>query len=184
MAVVAEGERGQAGRERGRTGRSRVADFDDWVRPSLPAMTRLARRLAPQADPEDVVQEALVRAWKKRHQFDAARGTPTTWLLAIVADRARAARRARLRRLRIVDDHAEVPDAAAAPRDEAAADADLERAIQHLSERQALAVHLHYFVGLSVAETAQVLGCSDGTVKSTLFDARSRLRALLGDDDD
>jgi DNA-directed RNA polymerase specialized sigma24 family protein len=56
--------------------------------------------------------------------------------------------------------------------------------VANLAERQQLAIHLHYFVGLSVDETAAVMACSAGTVKSTLFDARSRLRALLGDTDD
>jgi RNA polymerase sigma-70 factor (ECF subfamily) len=144
-------------------------------------MTRLARRLAPHADPDDVVQDALTRAWSKRAQFDADRGTATTWLLAIVADQARASRRSRIRRIRVVDDTAELPDA---PTQDTAVDVDLERAIRQLGERQQLAVHLHYFVGLTVDETAAVMACSAGTVKSTLFDARTRLRALLGDDDD
>ena len=159
-----------------------AAEFADWARPSLLAMTRLARRLAPHADPDDIVQDSLVRAWRKRDQFDEGRGTVTTWLLAIVADQARNSRRTRVRRLRVVDDFADVPDA---PDPTAvAADLDLERAIASLAERQQLAVHLHYFVGLSVDETAAVMACSAGTVKSTLFDARSRLRALLGDTDD
>lgn len=157
------------------------AGFAAWVGPSLSPMARLARRLAPHTDPEDVVQDALARAWTKRGQFDPDRGTPTTWLLAIVADQARASRRSRLRRLRVVDDHAEVPDA---PAPDARVDVDLERAITQLAERQQLAVHLHYFVGMTVDETAAVMNCSAGTVKSTLFDARSRLRALLGDTDD
>ena len=158
-----------------------AAEFADWAGPSLPAMTRLARRLAPHADADDIVQDALTRAWTKRAQFDADRGTATTWLLAIVADQARAARRSRIRRLRVVDDSAELPDAAAR---DASGDPDLERAIGLLAERQQLAVHLHYFVGLTVEETAAVMSCSSGTVKSTLFDARGRLRTLLGDDDD
>jgi len=145
-------------------------------------MTRLARRLAPHADADDIVQDSLVRAWRKRDQFDEGRGTVTTWLLAIVADQARSSRRTRVRRLRVVDDFADVPDA---PDPAAVAtDVDLERAIAGLADRQQLAVHLHYFVGLSVDETAAVMACSAGTVKSTLFDARSRLRALLGDTDD
>jgi RNA polymerase sigma-70 factor (ECF subfamily) len=80
-----------------------------------------------------------------------------------------------------VDDRAEVPDNAA---EIASADPDLERAVGRLAERQQLAVHLHYFVGLTVDEAAAVMSCSPGTVKSTLFDARSRLRTLLGDVDD
>jgi RNA polymerase sigma-70 factor (ECF subfamily) len=158
-----------------------AAEFADWTRPALVAMTRLARRLAPRADPDDVVQESLARAWQKRAQFDPARGTPTTWLLAIVADQARSARRSRVRRLRVLDDAADLPDAGAPGYEP---DIDLERAIERLAERQQLAVHLHYFLGLGVDETAAVMGCAAGTVKSTLFDARTRLRRLLGDTDD
>jgi RNA polymerase sigma-70 factor (ECF subfamily) len=155
------------------------AAFAAWVGPALTPMRRLALRLAPDADADDVVQDALTRAWQKRAQFDAARGTVTTWLLAITADRARSARRSRIRRLRLVDETAELPDHPAPP---TGADLDLERAIEQLAERQHLAVQLHYFVGLPVEDTAAVMGCSPGTVKSTLFDARTRLRALLGDD--
>jgi RNA polymerase sigma-70 factor (ECF subfamily) len=153
-----------------------AASFATWVGPSLLAMTRLARRLAPESDPDDVLQDALARAWQKWHLFDESRGTATTWLLAITADQARAARRSRVRRLQLIDDTADVPEAAAA---QDAHDLDLDRAIAKLSDRQQLAIQLHYFVGLSVDETAAVMDCSAGTVKSTLFDARTRLRAAL-----
>lgn len=159
-----------------------AAAFAAWAGPSLLAMTRLAARLAPPAEAEDVVQESLARAWVKRAQFDPSRGSATTWLLAITADQARSARRSRVRRLRVVDDTADLPDAAAPSSGPSAADLDLDRAIDQLAERQRLAVHLHYFVGLSVEDTASVMGASPGTVKSTLFDARTRLRRLVGDD--
>jgi len=155
--------------------------FAAWAGPALIPMSRLARRLAPHADPDDVVQDALTRAWQKRRQYDASRGTATTWLLAIVADLARASRRTRTRWLRVVDDTADVPETPVVSTDP---DVDLDRAIARLAERQQLAVQLHYFVGLSVDETAAVMACSPGTVKSTLYDARARLRTLLGDDDD
>ena len=155
--------------------------FAEWVAPARLAMTRLARRLAPAADPEDVVQDALANAWRKRAQFDPERGTPTTWLLAIVADQARTSRRSRLRRLRVVHEDAPLPDVPAPPE---SGDLDLERAILRLPERQQLAVHLHYFLGLTVEQSAQVMSCASGTVKSTLFDARTKLRTILGDDDD
>src|SRR5829696_9686108 len=74
------------------------AGFADWVRPHLPAMARLAARLAPGADRDDVVQEALVRAWTKRRLYDPGRGSASAWLLAITADRAGKARRHAARR--------------------------------------------------------------------------------------
>lgn len=60
----------------------------------------------------------------------------------------------------------------------------LQRAVGRLSERQRLAVDLVYYVDLPLAEAAQVMGCSEGTVKSTLYDARQRLRTLLEVTDD
>lgn len=145
--------------------------FADWVRPHLAAMARLAARLAPAADRDDVVQEALTNAWLKRHQYDAERGTPCAWLLAITADQARRASRRRWP-ARLFP----APPPAAPPEDHL----DLDRALRRLTTRQRLAVDCFYFAGLSVAETAAVMGCSDGTVKSTLADARRKLRAHLG----
>src|SRR5262245_59504996 len=72
------------------------ADFACWVAPHITAMSRLAGRLAPLADRDDIVQEALVRAWRRRHTYDPDRGEVLPWLLAIVADRARRIRARRV----------------------------------------------------------------------------------------
>jgi RNA polymerase sigma-70 factor (ECF subfamily) len=154
----------------------RVADgatFAEWVRPHLAAMAYLAERLAP-GDGDDVVQDALTRAWRRWGTYDAARGTPRTWLLAIVSDQSRRARLRRRPTVELVD--------VAAPEGRRDDDLALEAALRRLPRRQRLAVALHYFVGLPVAECAAVMGCAEGTVKSTLFDARRRLREELGDD--
>lgn len=147
------------------------ADFAAWVEPELPKMSRLAARLAPSADRDDVVQEALVRAWRKRGQYDRRRGTAAAWLLAITADQARRARR-KLQPIALIGEIT-VPSRSADDR------VDVEAAIARLAKRQKLAVDCFYFVGMSVAETAAVMRCSEGTVKSTLSDARKRLRLLL-----
>jgi len=179
----ASGGTPESSREPSETVHREEDGFADWARPSLLAMTRLARRVAPDAESEDVVQEALTRAWLKWPQYDARRGTATTWLLAITADQARAARRARVRRLRVVAVDAAAPTSLAESPD-LARDADLDAAIRRLPPRQRLAVDLYYFVGLPVEQTAAVMGCTAGTVKSTLHDARGRLRLLLGETDD
>ena len=148
-------------------------EFSAWVRPHLVAMRRLAARTAPGADIDDVVQDALGRAWKRRSTFDPARGSPKSWLLAVVADQARKARaRADRRRRLVVRDRPQLPPVEGR-------DLDLERSIDSLTPRQREVVDLHYFVDLTVSETAELLGISEGTVKSTLSDARARLRDLM-----
>ena len=59
---------------------------------------------------------------------------------------------------------------------------DLDRALATLTSRQRLTVELYYYLGLPVAEIAAGLGCADGTVKSTLSNARARLRSRMGED--
>lgn len=154
------------------TPRPRSADeFADWVRPHLAAMARLASRLAPEADRDDIVQAAMIRAWQKRDRFDPRRGAPGAWLLAITADQAR--------KLRTRRSWSGSPREISAPNSSADDRIDVENAIAGLPRRQRLAVDCYYFAGLSVDETAAVMGCSVGTVKSTLFDARQRLRPTL-----
>jgi RNA polymerase sigma-70 factor (ECF subfamily) len=114
----------------------------------------------------------MLAAWRSRRKFDASTGSVSSWLLAIAAN---AARKARRRRQPVLEG---VPD-----RESAAVDSDLsvdiQRAVRELSRRQQLAVNCFYFADLTVAETAAVMRCSEGTVKSTLSAARRRLHPLL-----
>jgi RNA polymerase sigma-70 factor (ECF subfamily) len=150
------------------------AAFAALVEPHWNDMARLARRLAPSGHWEDALQDALSAAWRKRSQYDAARGTARNWLLAIVADQARKS-------YRRVRSYTQLVDVAADSTD-ADGDVDLHAALWRLTTRQRTAVALHYYAGLSVAEVGAVLGCSPSTVKSTLADARIRLRRELGED--
>jgi RNA polymerase sigma-70 factor (ECF subfamily) len=147
-------------------------EFAAWVHPHLESMARLAARLGGGADRDDLVQEALTRAWRRRETFDPGRGTPRTWLLAIVADQARKARRRR--RPEVATNGT---DAAVAPVD--GDRVDLERALAQLPTRMRFAIDCVYFVGLTVAETAAVMDVTEGTVKSTLAKARAHLQSRL-----
>jgi DNA-directed RNA polymerase specialized sigma24 family protein len=78
------------------------------------------------------------------------------------------------RRATLVD-----PGLAAEPSDERAA--ALKDAFDRLPPKLRATAVLRLYVGLSEAETAEVLGSSLGTVKSNLHDARKRLAASLGE---
>lgn len=68
------------------------------------------------------------------------------------------------------------------PMSGAAAGIDLRDALSRLADRQRLCVVLRHLEGLSVAETATLMRCSEGTVKSTTSDALRLLRADLVDE--
>jgi len=153
--------------------------FTAWLKPHWSAMARLAARSGH--DPEDILQDALADAWRKRSQFDPERGSARSWLLAITADqRSKTWRRA----ARLFSRVTVLPEdgGPAAEGGDSTSAVDLERALAHLTARQRLAIDLHYYLGLGVADISAVMRCSEGTVKSTLSDARARLRRHLGED--
>lgn len=152
-----------------------LADADGFaaaVEPHLPLLARVAGRLGPPDRREDVLQEALLRAWSHRRQYDPHKGPLLSWLLTIVANEARRAWGRRKRPLPI-QLQASVVETGSDER------LDLRAATGKLPERQRLAVDCFYFIGLSIAQTAALMGCSEGYVKSALSDARKHLRLEL-----
>ena len=133
----------------------------------------------------DATQEAFVKAWQALDRFrDDAEFRP--WVLRIVVNTARNRRRSAWRfdamRARAV---AAAPDTVA-PSAESAAVAHVEHdalidALRRLGHRDREVVACRYLLELSEAETAQVLGVAQGTVKSRLSRALDRLRAELAD---
>lgn len=154
-------------------GQQTAAAFADFVAPHWDSMRALAARWCGRGDSEDVVQEALAAAWRLRDRYEPSRGSARVWLLSLTADQARRHRR-RQRAQPVTT--SEVIDSAVA---DSPADVDLDRALARLSSRQRHAVILFYYIDLPIADVAAVLKCRPGTVKSTLSDARERLRRLL-----
>jgi DNA-directed RNA polymerase specialized sigma24 family protein len=73
----------------------------------------------------------------------------------------------------------ELPHRTADPGSGADLAAALAAAIAALTERQKQVIGLHYLADLPVVAVAALLHVTEGTIKSTLHDARARLRAAL-----
>jgi RNA polymerase sigma-70 factor (ECF subfamily) len=133
------------------------------------------------ADAEEAAQDAFVKAHRALGRF--REGAPLRpWLLTIVANEARNRVRAAGRRERLVLRVAEERRPGGAVPSPEAALLDFERreellaAVAELSETDRQAIACRYFLDLSEEETASVLGCPRGTVKSRVSRALGRLR--------
>ena len=125
---------------------------------------------------EDVTQEVFLRLAKGRKRF-RRRGKLRTLLYQITLNTCREFRRSRTRAGRLKHDLGGVPHPTAPPLDPCLT--DLDRALSVLSERQREAVVLRFYEGLDTRETATVMGCREGSVKSHLHRAMGALRRTL-----
>jgi RNA polymerase sigma-70 factor, ECF subfamily len=127
---------------------------------------------------EDVVQETLLRAWRKSGSLDGDAASLRSWLFAVAHNLAIDERRARAARREEAD--RELPDAAVVGQlDRALEAAQITEALRSLSRDHREALVETYFRGRSVAEAAAVLGVPPGTVKSRAYYGLRALRAAL-----
>lgn len=127
---------------------------------------------------EEVAQEVLaraVRSWGRVGRMAA----PGAWVHRVAINQvkrdARQRWRARRARARLT------ARAHGAHTDPDTADAvAVRQAVAALPPRQRAVLGLRYWAGLSVAETAEALGCAEGTVKALTHKAVRTLRAQLG----
>ena len=160
-------------------GQDHPADFDHFVTARGDALLRTAYLLThDRVLAEDLLQTALVKAWTSWRRI---RTNPEGYVRRILVTTYTSWWR---RRWNGEQPQAELPDvgAAAADRD---LTIDLWTALARLPRRQRATVVLRFYEGLTEPQTAELLGCSVGTVKSQTSKALAKLRidpALTGSD--
>lgn len=134
---------------------------------------------ASQALAEDLLHDAyakLVPRWETVRRYE----NPEAWVRT-VALRLYLSHERRSRLFRRHAPTLQPPDTAAEPSPDRVA---IERALAALPAQQRIAVVLHYLLDQSIADIANTLKVSPGTVKSRLSRARAALAAALGEDPD
>ena len=177
--------------------------FDEQIEPYRTELfAHCYRMLGSVHDAEDVVQEAYLRAWRARRQYDASRSSVRTWMYRIATNACLTALSSGSRRPLPAGFVAEsdplaplvrgtevtwlqpLPDAMLDAGDPArsAVDRDSLRlafmaALQHLSARQRAVLILRDVLGFSAAETAEILDATVISVNSSLRRARASVDA-------
>ena len=145
----------------------------------ITALRRYARSLTrSDVDAEDLVHDALVRAYEKRASFQDGRDL-RTWLLSILHNVFIDGRRTRQAESRRIERAAELQEPFLAPvQYHQLRLAQVRCAFMGLPEEQRAALHLVAIEGLTFAEAASALNIPAGTLMSRLARARATLRAI------
>ncbi|TMG60442.1 MAG: sigma-70 family RNA polymerase sigma factor [Chloroflexi bacterium] len=133
-------------------------------------------------DPEEIAQEALLKAITKLDRFDPRRGSMEGWLWRIVANTAKdATRKARLRALltgRLARRDSAVVDLEAVAVERLSA-GELLEAIARLSPRDRQLLGLRFVADLDTASVGQIVGLSAESARRAIGRALDRLRVLV-----
>jgi RNA polymerase sigma-70 factor (sigma-E family) len=129
---------------------------------------------------EDLVQATLTKlyvAWPSFRRADNPEGYLRRTLVNALTDERRRWWRRHERSV------AELPDRPGGPPDAEDGSDGLRKAMRELPPKMRAALVFRYFYDLDVADTADALGCSEGTVKSQTARALDRLRGVLASTD-
>ena len=131
--------------------------------------------LGDRSQAEDAVQDAFLRCLEKAPDFESP-AHARAWLLRVTVNGCKSRLRAPWRRRT-----APLLDAypAAAPEE-----GTLLEAMQALPARDRTVLHLYYYEGYQTAEIAALTGLREGSVRSRLTRARTRLRQVLKGEDE
>jgi RNA polymerase sigma-70 factor (ECF subfamily) len=156
----------------------------EWAAARHRCLREARRILGNREDAEEAVQEAFVRAWRKRANCRTP-GAPLPWLIQITRNEAM-----RLAVRRSKRQASEVPDAEPEALPARGAESPIDRTLTSVATEQALSVlcederrllQLRYEEDLTQGQVAAALGVPEGTVKVRLHRVRARLRVVAAD---
>lgn len=146
---------------------------DDFARQAVEQTDRMYRiaysMLYNDADCRDAMQEAVLRAWEKRHTLRQEQYF-ATWLTRILINECRRM----LRRRRPLVSLEEIPEQAVLPPDPA-----LSIALQQLPEKLRLPLVMHEREGMRYEEIARALHVPQTTIVGRIHRAKEQLRKEL-----
>ena len=151
-------------------------EIEDFCRDRYPKLVGALSLYCGQADvAEELAQETLVRVvrdWRKVKRLDS----PEAWVHRVGVNLANSFFRRRAAEARATKRLADGYNQAIPPT--RAEDVAIRQAVAALPRRQKTALILRYYAGCSVRETAEAMGCPEGTVKTLTHKAIANLRGL------
>ena len=153
---------------------------------STPLYSLAIKMLANEAEAQDLLQEVFLSVWNKAPTYRGERGTPFSWIVAQLRNRAIDRLRSRRRHGELLEANApELVPSGSATTSSAQNYEFSERArqvrsaMEQLDENQRQVLRLAFFEGLTQVEISQKLEEPLGTIKARASRGMARLRTAL-----
>lgn len=143
--------------------------FDAFYRKHFARAVALAHALVGARSAEDIAQEAFWATFRKWNDLE----NPERWLWKVIANRSRSSLRRRYLEARLLPHPG--PESQPGHEEKLPGLDEFWDMVRALPKRQAQVVALLYVEELSSVEVAEVLGCSEATVRVHLHRAKKRL---------
>ena len=148
--------------------------FAELIKNKLPLLRQVAVNIVNSpADADDVVQNALLRAWDKRGSFSGKTDALSAWVVKIVISESYNFLRKKEREER------HLSALAIGQAKENPALSALDHAITRLPELYRETVIVALLSNLSIEESSQILGCSPNTLYQRIHKAKNMLREKM-----
>ena len=148
--------------------------FAELIRTKLPLFRSVAVKIVNSpADADDVVQNALLRAWDKRHSFSGKQEALSAWVVKIVVSESYNL----LRKKQCEENKLKLFEYPVS--EENSALSALDEAINSLPELYKETVHIAILSNLSIEEASGVLGCSANTLYQRIHKAKGMIRNII-----
>jgi RNA polymerase sigma factor (sigma-70 family) len=161
-----------------------VARCREWYQAHGSAVYNYFRFHVPQVDvAEDLTAETFLKVVRAADRFDPARGAAKAWILTVARNVLTDwRRRARIRQYVSLGTMHDLVFEAPSPEERLLREEEVGRlldAVATLAEGDRELIGLRYGSGLDTTEVAQILGISEGSVRTRLWRVLGRLRGAL-----
>jgi RNA polymerase sigma-70 factor (ECF subfamily) len=150
-----------------------------------PALYNIISRIVQAEEvAEEVLQDAFLKIWDKREQYDRAKGRLFTWMVRLsrnlAIDRLRSSQYKKGNRTEGIPDSVYNSDTLS--EELKISDPGLRKVIGQMDEKGRILIELLYFSDYTQKEASEALGIPLGTVKSRSRKAIQDLRSILGNE--
>jgi RNA polymerase sigma-70 factor (ECF subfamily) len=166
----------------------RADDFERFYDATIALAQAFGHRLLRGADLDDVLAEAYLQVWRECASYRCERGSPVSWLLCIVRNRAIDLLRHRQASPECAEDDETERECERRASDDAGPPdlleatrrcSELHAALADLSAQERWLLGLAYFRDFTHAQISETTGLPLGTVKSCILRAQAKLRDVL-----